>query len=144
MKLSVRDKVRMTFVLRDMPHYCDKEKNQIGATLPGGELLFEIGPDQVECRFIYKRKLSPEKREAVLTYLNYKKSPEWEGEFEMDEEGTVSYRICTDMSETKDVEFGRLAFMKIAAIKIGEETAETMCRIAEGEVTAEDLCQKDS
>ena len=79
----------------------------------------------------------------MLAYLDYKNIPEWEGKFEVYEDGTVSYLLCTEVPDTKDVAFSRLATMKIMATKMGKETAENMCRIAEGTVTAGELCRED-
>lgn len=144
MKLSITDKIRMIFVMRNETFYYHKEKGQVGAALPGGELRFDAGPNQVECRFIYDKKIPREKREEVLSYLNHKNVPEWGGKFEMDEEGTVSYRMYTDVSEANDVEFGSIAVMKIMTTKMGRETAESVCRIADGAVTAKELCPEDN
>ena len=105
---SILNKIKDVFEVKEVKYYCEEEKGRIGANFFDSVMMFHVEPDMVTYKMVFKGDVPEEKRKDVREYLNDINCILKEGHMEMDDDGTVTFRISVDMSEEPEMSEYRL------------------------------------
>ena len=137
MKL-ILNKIKDLLDVKKIKYYCDTERGILAAMFPTYKTIFEVGSEVVEFRMIFDKETAEERQEAVREYVNYVNCVLKEGHLEMDGQGVVQFRICTDISEEQDISSMRLFFMMKRASDVEDAFCEYMYQVSDGLLAAKE------
>ena len=134
----ILNQVKSLFEERWIKYFCNVGDGVIGAAFEDTKILFEIDANLVEFCLIFDEEMRKDRKYEVQEYINYVNRILKEGHFEMDDEGTVQFRICTDISETQDISEKRLFVMMAKAAGAKENFQKNMVRVSNGSMEAKE------
>ena len=108
MVTHILNKIKDVLEEKDLKYYCEEQNGRIGVNFPGSIMMFRVTSEFVVFKSVFKGDIPKEKRRDVLEYLNDVNCILQEGHIEMDEEGTVQFRICIDLLAEQDISEYRL------------------------------------
>ena len=134
----ILNKIKDIFTERDIKYYCEEKIGRIGVNFQSCLIMFHVEPDCVHFKRKFKGDVPKERQTEVMVYLNYINGMFQEGHMEMDDDGGVSYRISTDISEEQDISEYRLLRMMRKGMDAQETFHRQLRRVADGTVSGEE------